>query len=72
MWLGYDEEDLLVGRWQLIQYEDLLEYCNYYKHQDHPINNCSIKRRDNEIKRRKEAEVSNNTKGNDENRDIKA
>lgn len=27
VWLEFDENDIFVGKWQLIQYEDISEYC---------------------------------------------
>lgn len=57
MWLGFDEEDLSVGKWQQIQCEDILDYCNYYRHQGHSILVCTIKRREDEIKQMKKQKV---------------
>jgi len=37
VWLGLDEEDLTIGRWQAIEYEDAPDYCVYCRHQDHMI-----------------------------------
>lgn len=56
VWMGYDENHLSMGKWQLIQYEDLLEYCLHCKHQGHSIGKCMIKRIDEETLRRKEEE----------------
>ncbi|XP_055803516.1 uncharacterized protein LOC129872594 [Solanum dulcamara] len=59
VWLGIDEEDHNKGKWQAIQYEGLLEYCSYCKHQGHTMTRCNVKRRDEE---RKEAEEARNNK----------
>lgn len=52
-----------MGRWQAIQYEVLLEYCSYCKHQGHISQLCNIERRDEEYKKRKEPEAANKIKG---------
>lgn len=57
IWMGLDEEDIIEGRWQSIQYEGILDYCLYCKHQDHLEHVCTIKQRDQEYKRRKEIEA---------------
>lgn len=56
VWIGYDENDLSVGRWQLIQYEDIYNYFSHCKYQGHTIVNYQIKRREDEVKNRKEEE----------------
>lgn len=53
VWLGYDENDLSISKWQLIQYKDILAYCFYCKHQGHTIDKCMINKMKNEAKRRK-------------------
>uniref|UniRef100_M1DPZ0 LINE-type retrotransposon LIb DNA, complete sequence, Insertion at the S14 site n=1 Tax=Solanum tuberosum TaxID=4113 RepID=M1DPZ0_SOLTU len=35
VWIGLDEEDLTIGRWQTIEYESIPPYCEYCKHQGH-------------------------------------
>lgn len=32
VWLGFDEDDMTQGKWQVIQYENVPEYCTYCKH----------------------------------------
>lgn len=56
--LGYDEDYLSVGKWQLIQYEDIPDYCAYYKHQGHPITKCMVKKREDDVRKRKEDEIA--------------
>lgn len=48
VWMGFDEEDLTIGRWQTIQYEGVPNYCQYCKHQGHMVQICTIKKRDEE------------------------
>ncbi|KAH0737774.1 hypothetical protein KY290_036479 [Solanum tuberosum] len=61
VWIGLDEEDLTIGRWQPIEYENIPPYCAYCKHQGHMIGDCNFKIRDEDLKRRKElgAEMKN-------------
>ncbi|KAG5580331.1 hypothetical protein H5410_050958 [Solanum commersonii] len=33
VWIGLDDEDLTIGRWQPIEYESIPPYCVYCKHQ---------------------------------------
>lgn len=68
VWMGFDEEDITLGRWQAIQYEYVPDYCNYCKHQGHRIHACTVKERDDEQKKRKEleAERKNKNKGDTE------
>lgn len=54
VWLGFDEEDLSIGKWQLIQYEDIPDYYECCRYQGHIMAKCIIKRRDDETKRKKE------------------
>uniref|UniRef100_M1DND0 Ta11-like non-LTR retroelement protein n=1 Tax=Solanum tuberosum TaxID=4113 RepID=M1DND0_SOLTU len=65
IWIGLDEEDLSIGRWQSIEYENIPHYCVYCKHQGHMIGDCNFKIRDEEFKRRKElgAEMKHMNKG---------
>lgn len=73
--LSFDEEGILVGKWQLIQYEDISDYCGYCKHQGHAISNCMIKRWEDEAKKRKDMEEAakqqNKGETNGENPNIK-
>lgn len=68
VWVGFKNSDPNKGRWQKIQYEGIPDYCMYCKHQGHVDNVCTIKRRDEDFKRRKEMEVDkkNKTKGEQE------
>lgn len=61
VWIGLDDEDLTIGRWQAIEYENIPPYCTYCKHQGHMIGDCNFKIRDEDFKRRKElgAEMKN-------------
>ncbi|KAH0768842.1 hypothetical protein KY290_012823 [Solanum tuberosum] len=61
VWIGLDEEDLTIGRWQPIEYENIPPYCAYCRHQGHMIGDCNFKIRDEDLKRRKElgAEMKN-------------
>ncbi|KAG5568245.1 hypothetical protein H5410_064740 [Solanum commersonii] len=65
VWIGLDDEDLTIGRWQPIEYENIPPYCAYCKHQGHMIDDCNFKIRDEDFKRRKElgAELKNMNKG---------
>ncbi|KAH0684401.1 hypothetical protein KY285_021903 [Solanum tuberosum] len=65
VWIGLDYEDLTIGRWQPIEYENIPPYCTYCKHQGHMIGDCNFKIRDEDFKRRKElgAEMKNINKG---------
>lgn len=66
VWMDFDEEDITVGRWQEIQYENVPEYCKYCKHQIHMIHVCTVKRRDEEQKKRKEMEAKKKYKNKGE------
>ncbi|KAK4706911.1 hypothetical protein R3W88_033531 [Solanum pinnatisectum] len=57
VWIGFDEEDLTIGRWLLIEYENIPPYCEYCRHQGHMIEECNFKIRDEEFKSRKELEI---------------
>ncbi|KAG5599229.1 hypothetical protein H5410_030599 [Solanum commersonii] len=65
VWIGLDEEDLTIGRWQTIEYESIPPYCEYCKHQGHMVYECNFKIRDEEFKQRKEleAEMKDKNKG---------
>ncbi|KAG5568560.1 hypothetical protein H5410_064421 [Solanum commersonii] len=51
VWIGLDEEDLTIGRWQTIEYESIPPYCEYCKHQGHMGYECKFKIRDEEFKK---------------------
>ncbi|KAK4716303.1 hypothetical protein R3W88_014641 [Solanum pinnatisectum] len=65
VWIGLDDEDLTIGRWQAIEYENIPPYCVYCRHQGHMIEDCNFKVRDEEFKKRKELETdkANKNKG---------
>ncbi|WMV30175.1 hypothetical protein MTR67_023560 [Solanum verrucosum] len=64
-WIGLDDEDLSIGRWQSIEYENIPPYCVYCTHQGHMIGDCNFKIRDEDFKRKKELreEMKNMNKG---------
>ncbi|KAH0697936.1 hypothetical protein KY289_015418 [Solanum tuberosum] len=62
IWMGFKNSDPNKGRWQKIQYEGIPDYCMYCKHQGHLDNMCTIKRRDEDFKRRKEMEIEKQNK----------
>ncbi|KAG5605799.1 hypothetical protein H5410_027291, partial [Solanum commersonii] len=66
VWIGLDEEDLTIGRWQTIEYESIPPYCAYCKHQGHMIFECNLKIRDEEFKKRKELEIEKKDKNKEE------
>ncbi|KAH0730085.1 hypothetical protein KY289_001273 [Solanum tuberosum] len=74
VWVGFKNLDPNKGRWQKVQYEGIPDYCMYCKHQGHIDNVCTIKRRDEDFKKRreKEAEKQNKPKGDLEKGDTKA
>ncbi|KAH0664057.1 hypothetical protein KY284_028988 [Solanum tuberosum] len=63
VWIGLDEEDLTIGRWQSIEYENIPPYCAYCRHQGHTMDECIFKIRDEEFKRRKELETEKQSRG---------
>ncbi|PHT59573.1 hypothetical protein CQW23_01936 [Capsicum baccatum] len=62
IWIGFDKNDLTVGKWQAIHYENIPAYCSYCKHQGHLVHACNVKRRDDEYRQRKEADLVANSK----------
>ncbi|KAF3636488.1 putative protein-like [Capsicum annuum] len=57
IWMGYDEDEMERGDGKLYNiYEDVPEYCSYYKHQGHTPVTCTMKRRDDEARKKKEME----------------
>ncbi|WMV50120.1 hypothetical protein MTR67_043505 [Solanum verrucosum] len=57
VWVGFKSSDTNKGRWQKVQYEGIPDYCMYCKHQGHIDNVCTIKRGDEDFKKRKEKEA---------------
>ncbi|KAH0695801.1 hypothetical protein KY289_013283 [Solanum tuberosum] len=57
VWVGFKNSNPNKGRWQKVQYEGITDYWLYCKHQGHVDNVCTIKRRDEEFKRKKEMEA---------------
>ncbi|KAH0748235.1 hypothetical protein KY290_027467 [Solanum tuberosum] len=57
VWIGLDDEDLTIGRWQPIEYENIPPYCPYCRHQGHMIDECNFKIRDEEFNKRKELDT---------------
>lgn len=57
VWTSFDEDNLTIGRSQLVQCEGILGYCHYCKHKGHIVQSCTIKRRDDEHKRRKKMDL---------------
>ncbi|KAK4737427.1 hypothetical protein R3W88_001124 [Solanum pinnatisectum] len=58
VWMGFSEKDPTLGKWQIIEFEDVPSYCLYCKHQGHIIGECPVKGRDEETKRKKELEAN--------------
>lgn len=58
VWMGFDEDENRDGRWQLVQFEGVLEFYTYCKHQGHNILTCTIKKRDDDFKKKNEQEVA--------------
>ncbi|TMW88171.1 hypothetical protein EJD97_018954, partial [Solanum chilense] len=56
VWLGFKNLDPNKGRWLKVQYEGIPDYYMYCKHQGHMDYDCTIKRRDEEVNKRKEME----------------
>lgn len=70
IWNGFNEDDITVGRWRLIQYEDIPDYCGHCKHQGHSISNCMIKKREDKVQRKRDLEAapkSGNVSNEDQN-----
>ncbi|TMW90214.1 hypothetical protein EJD97_016049, partial [Solanum chilense] len=61
VWLGFKNSDPNKGRWLKVQYEGIPDYCMYCKHQGHMDYDCTIKRRDEDVNRRKEMESEKKT-----------
>ncbi|KAG5631442.1 hypothetical protein H5410_003159 [Solanum commersonii] len=58
VWLGFSKKDPNLGKWQIIEYEDVPSYCIYCKHQGHMIGECSQRENDEETKKNKELEAN--------------
>ncbi|XP_015166828.1 myb-like protein I [Solanum tuberosum] len=58
VWLGFSEKDPNLGKWQIIEYEDVPSYCIYCKHHGHVIGECPLKEKDEEIKKNKDQEAA--------------
>ncbi|KAH0756594.1 hypothetical protein KY290_026864 [Solanum tuberosum] len=58
VWLGFSEKDPNLGKWQIIEYEDVPSYCIYCKHQGHVIGECPQKEKDEVFKKNKDQEAS--------------
>jgi len=56
VWLAFKNSDPNKGRWLKVQYEGIPDYCMYCKHQGHMDYDCTIKRRHEEVNKRKEME----------------
>ncbi|TMW91119.1 hypothetical protein EJD97_014763, partial [Solanum chilense] len=59
--LGFKHSNPNKGRWLKVDYEGIPSYCFYCKHQGHKDEECTIKRRDEEIKKRKDLELDKNS-----------
>ncbi|XP_069146548.1 uncharacterized protein [Solanum lycopersicum] len=62
VWLGFKHSNPNKGRWLKVEYEGIPSYCFYCKHQGHKDEECTIKRRDEESRKKKELEVEKNSK----------
>ncbi|KAG5599177.1 hypothetical protein H5410_030547 [Solanum commersonii] len=71
VWLGFSEKDPNLGKWQVIEYEDVPSYCIYCKHQGHMIGECSQKEKDDETKKNKELEVNKKIQDKQQNQSSK-
>ncbi|KAH0750500.1 hypothetical protein KY290_029732 [Solanum tuberosum] len=58
VWLGFSEKDPNLGKWQIIEYEDVPSYFIYCKHHGHVIGECPLKEKDEEIKKNKDQEAA--------------
>lgn len=54
--IGYDEDDNWEGRMQDFQYEEVPNYCKFFKYLGHTIMKCLDKNKNDEVKRRKKME----------------
>ncbi|KAH0652709.1 hypothetical protein KY289_030387 [Solanum tuberosum] len=58
VWLGFSEKDPNLGKWQIIEYEDVPSYCIYCKHQGHVLGECPQKEKDDATKKNKHQETA--------------
>ncbi|KAH0661794.1 hypothetical protein KY284_026725 [Solanum tuberosum] len=58
VWLGFFEKDPNLGKWEIIEYEDVPSYCIYCKHQGHVLGECLQKEKDDEFKKIKDQEAA--------------
>ncbi|KAH0712244.1 hypothetical protein KY289_008203 [Solanum tuberosum] len=71
VWLGFSEKDPNLGKWQLVEYEDVPSYCIYCKHQGHIISECTQKEKDDEAKKNKELETNKRGQDKQQNQNSK-
>ncbi|KAH0655539.1 hypothetical protein KY285_030421 [Solanum tuberosum] len=64
IWMGYIGEDITDGRWQKIEYDNIPDYCFYCKHKGHVENDCTIRQKDEE-KKKKEMDNMRNKSNKD-------
>ena len=57
VWLGFKNSDPKKGRWLKVEYEGIPNYCLYCKLQGHMDEEYTIKRKDDDFKKRKEMEA---------------
>ncbi|TMW89014.1 hypothetical protein EJD97_017757, partial [Solanum chilense] len=62
VWLGFKNANPNKGRWLKVDYESIPSYCFYCRHQGHRNEECTIKRRDDENKKKREMEEVKNSK----------
>ena len=62
VWLGFKHSNPNKGRWLKVEYEGLPSYCFCCKHQGNKDEECTIKGRYEEIKKRREMEIEKNNK----------
>ena len=62
VWLGFKDANPNKGRWLKVDYESIPSYCFYCRHQGHRDEECTIKRRDDETRKKKELEEVKNSK----------
>ncbi|XP_049360597.1 uncharacterized protein LOC125825297 [Solanum verrucosum] len=56
---GLYREDITDDRWQKIDYDNIPDYCFYCKHQGHLENECTIRQRDEDRKKKDMEAVRN-------------
>lgn len=67
MWFGFYEDENCEGKWKEVQYEGVREFYTYCKHQRHNNMIYTIKRWDNNFKKRKEQKEIAESAKNSEN-----